>query len=192
LPRELIASTLAAFVLFGAVAVHSQGPADWDALAIARLAVNEAGFEPTDDIAGIYAVVARRARLSGISIDSAARIQSPRVYTRRRCEAGERSTRERPCRRRRLYVPFLPFDGHRPRRWPRRMEWPRDKWMALLARAQRLVSGQESHGCSEEPRWWGGPVVDRASIDRNIANGTWHIVDCGRTENVFLAPGRGE
>lgn len=184
----VIASTIAYCSPSCEPVVKAQEALSRDALAIAQVAVSEAGFRDTDDIDGIFAVVDRRATRSRLSLARAARIQSPRPFARRRCSEERPHTRADPCRSSRRWIAYLRLDAERPRHWPRRLVWPRARFAEMLQRAQALIDGRATPQCLETPYQWGGPHVDRHRIRDGIRRGVWRVTDCGNTANVFLAP----
>jgi hypothetical protein len=131
------------------------------ALDLARAVVHEAGLDAhEDEVAAIYAVALSRSRGN-------MRVQMPRFF------AG-RTTRP--------WALWLRRDGSSPWLWPSSMDWDRyrDRWLALLAIADEVVTGELTHRCAMDPMFWGG------SVDRSRAERLELVeVPCGTTRNRF-------
>lgn len=153
-----------------------------DVLAVARVCVNEAGFNlETNDCAAIFHVIKYHADRRGISLSDMARRYSSSVFNL-----------DRPHR---TWVPNLRGDLRRPRGWNPSWDWDghgKKRWMDRLSEVESLSAGQLENPCPYEVFHWGSPghPVDAARIKRGVDRGFWHPVDCGPTLNVFLAPGR--
>lgn len=152
-----------------------------DHVLLARVCAHEAGFDANVDCEAIHAVLQRVAARSGHSYRAAAFAYSG-VALR---GASRRS-----------YVAQLDERGREPASWPRMVTvcrrgtcrvvqhapWSayRERWLALVARAERIVAGAVAHSCDEEPDDWGG-VADR---ERAARLGLRRI-SCGETRNDF-------
>ena len=143
-------------------------------LLLARIVVGEAGWHATEaDVAAHHAVLESRAERMGVRYVTAAGLYSPR-------HTGVATSR-------RPWVAELGRSLRRPPLWPDGASWRahRARWARILELAAQAHAGDLVAPCS--PDHWGGPVVDRARIERGIARGYWRVVDCGATRNVFLA-----
>ena len=69
-----------------------------------------------------------------------------------------------------------------PEGWPAHLSWERHApyWQHVLDGAQRILSGEIQHRCTETPWHWGG-AMDRWRAVRN----RWRQIDCGPTHNEF-------
>lgn len=76
---------LAALLILEAI-VHADAPIS-DQLALARICVSEAGFEPSDDCAAIGAAIANGARRRHLTFQTFARAYSNRVFDVTRADA---------------------------------------------------------------------------------------------------------
>jgi hypothetical protein len=160
---------LAAAALALAPIAHAQSTARLDdQLALARVAVSEAGLLATEDeIAAIHAVL--RARCERCRLLTSARAYSSRVFDARRTDP-------------RAWVAFLDPRGIRPTHWPRGMDWNayRLNWLHVYELAGRATRGELPHRCDESPVHWGG------SVDRERAQRMGLVrVNCGDTRNDF-------
>jgi hypothetical protein len=156
----------------------SNGEYSHDAVTLARICVSEAGFAETDDCHAIYEVLAFRAEhIFNSSFEAAARRYSPSVFNLR-------------PRRGRHWIPFLRGDLRRPQRWQRAIDWEgdyRERWKAVLDRAEAIVSGAVASPCQDVPQHWGCDSDLR--INRwwpRIREGSWAITECGNVLNKFL------
>jgi hypothetical protein len=142
----------------GAHAQRRDGAVD-----LARAAIHEAGFDVTEDeVAAIYAVALARS-------DGDLRRQMRRFF---------RGETTRP------FALWLRRDGREPWLWPTSMSWSRyrDRWMAVLEVADRVVAGEITHRCAAPPMFWGGPGIDdEHALDRQFVE-----VSCGRTSNRYF------
>lgn len=147
---------------------HGQPPAsDDDALRLARLTAHEAGLGSPADAGLIHAVLRGIVERDGVSYRRAIALAAPRWA---RCEVSRRWTCE-----------LMP-DGSRPASW-RAASWPahRDRWLALLEHARRVVAGDVPSPCAEVPRVWGS-VHDRERGERR--GHRWHDARCEGTRNI--------
>lgn len=145
-------------------------------LDLARAVVHEAGFDATpDEVAAMHAVAV--ARCAG-----SMRCQMPRFFAGRTTRAWAQWLR-RDATRPWGWPEFVTRQG---RRDPSRVRlvahapWShyRDRWLALLEVADRVVAGELAASCS--PEAWGG-AVDRARARRlRLVE-----IDCGETRNAF-------
>lgn len=167
---EVIAIGWSLFVLLGCAALaHADAR---DELALAQVAWSECGVDcSSDEVAALGAVL--RARCARCSIATVARLYSSRVFDVNRTDA-------------RAFLAHLRIDGDRPLRFPPSLSWSRhrDRWLALLGTAARVVRGELEHRCTQPPAHWGG-IVDRARARRmRLVR-----VDCGATRNDFYVLG---
>ena len=180
---------LLAFVSVCVPPAHATQPARWstDAHALARICWSERDARvDTDDCGMIYDVHATQARMRNQTLSQ-------------RLERYAHHSSPGQARRYRSWVPFLRLDLQEPDRWPQSRRWsrvgrdginPQQAWEQTLDEAQRLVVGTQLSPCVAPVFHWGGPRVDRVRIERGIARGFWHPVDCGTTLNTPLGPGR--
>lgn len=139
-----------------------------DQLALARVAVSEAGLLATDDeVAAIGAVL--RSRCERCRIATVARQYSSRVFDLERRDS-------------RAWVAFLDPSGRRPAHWPEVASWSRfrARWLAVYETAGRVVRGDLEHRCTETPRHWGGPMDAARAARMGLVR-----IDCGDTRNDF-------
>lgn len=154
-----------------------------DAWSVAKVCVNEAGFRTdTNDCEAIYSVLSWQADRRNISLDRMARIYSKSVFN--------------PDREHRGWVPNLRKDLEQPRSWPSTADWygvSQSRWKHRLDSVQGYIDNDSPGPCEKPVFHWGteNHPVDRERIQRGIARGYWHPVDCGPTLNTFLAPGKG-
>lgn len=148
---------------------------------LARICVNEAGFRmDVNDCKAIVYIIRKRANLAGTSIHDMARSYSTSVFDLNR--------------KRRGWIPNLRMDLGVPERWPHSDQlWERRYkrlWKARLDEVRRALLRRNSP-CEKSVFHWGTPnhPVDAARIERGIARGYWHPVNCGKTLNTFLARG---
>lgn len=133
------------------------------AVMLARVAVAEAGFGAyeTREDAAIYAVVQSRAQRRRVSEERALRDYASLHFDARR----------EPRR----WILELDASGRRPREWPRRVPWQRDRWLAAIAHAELVIAGSVEVPCRERPQWWGAPYGgDLARAQRY----GWRRIEC--------------
>lgn len=163
------------------IAMHQCGPLPVHAqhedasVLLARVCVNESGFDSFADCDAIAAISIRNA--GGRDLAS---------YLRGRFL---RALAPVHARRNRQWIADLSRDGHEPRHWPSNVSWPsiRPRWLALVAHVDGVVSGRIVVSCDADT--WGSPVVDAERIARALSRGS-HVVHCGRTKNTYLHWGR--
>lgn len=129
------------------------------ALAVARVAVHEAGFDSPADVALVWQVVEGRARTADQRLAWLHR-HSARV-------AGERQARST----RTLWARQLSPSGARPWSWPADASWSRyrDRWLRVLRLARSLVTGHERRRpCPQQPLTWGGPMDREQAAARGL------------------------
>ncbi len=138
---------------------------------LARVCVNESGFDSFADCDAIAAISIRNAGDRDLA-----------PYLRGRFL---RALAPVHARRNRPWIADLSRDGHEPRHWPSNVSWAsiRPRWLALVAHVDGAVSGRIVVSCDADT--WGGRVVDRERIARMLSRGG-SIAQCGNTENVFL------
>lgn len=143
-------------------------------LVLAIICAGEAGLHPSPDCPAIYQVLTDRSERLGVPWERAARWYSSGYFNRRRTDP-------------RAWLPWLRADGRRPRHWPERASWARQRagWMALLEQAGRIVRGEEVAPCAAEH--WGDHFHDRERAER----AGWRRLDCGDTRNMFWSVPRG-
>lgn len=185
---------LIAFLLAAAPAVAQNAQPSY-ALFLARVAVNEAGWEAvqTGDLYAIHEVFARGAARQHISVLSYARHYSQRIAGLRPSTSG-----------RIAWTSNLRDDGGEPANWPRYVSrnvrgvaeitphpaWGnfRAPWLAVLERARDVATWtvddiDEWSVCDGEVHDWGSP-----RLDRHRAESLGLIeVECGETRNDFWA-----
>lgn len=169
---------LAAFTFAVGLTMHSCEPAHAqtdDGLLLARVMVNEAGFDGSADHLAIASYTRGLARRWQMPIGAA----MVRRYTRALAPASQR--RDRP------WIATLTRGDAAPVGWrEERQPWAerREQWAATLARADAFLAGEidAPDGC--RPQSWGGSM-DQARIDRILARGG-RVIACGDTKNVFL------
>lgn len=170
LPILILAGALGLAGECGEASAHEYGP---DVVAVARLAVNEASFSPSDDATAIALVVSRNARRAGLS---------PAAYVERY---------HRRIGSTRAWVAELDASFERPASWPESaVPWDevgREKWARVLANVDAALAGRARIRC--EASTWGSPVVDAERLARMTAAG-WELVPCGATRNVFVRRSR--
>lgn len=140
------------------------------ALILARVLVNECGWEPTDDGPAIHHVLTQRAQRMGVSYEQAAR-----RYSRTTFEANLL-----PANRR--WVAFVDSDSA-PLSWPGNLDWSKTyapRWRRILRFATQIVEGKEAPLC--RPDHWG--AAGGWNFERSLRLG-WIEVDCGNTVNAF-------
>lgn len=146
-------------------------------LMLARVFVNEAGFDGAADHLAIANYTRRLARHYRAPID----VTMVRRYTRALAPESER--------RDRVWIANLSRDDGAPRGWPEaNQRWAdRDaQWRAALDRADAFLRGEIDAPPGCRPHSWGSPDYDAEAIARTIANGGF-VVNCGPgTKNVFL------
>ena len=141
------------------------------ALLLARICVNEAGFDGAQDCIAIAEVV--RAN-SGEITPGALELHAPRA-------TGSKP----PLNAHQAWTQQLDEDGTEPAAW--RLAHPalpweryRERWLRVLRGCQLIVRGQVDRVCREVPIAWGG------AMDRHIAERRGLVrVDCGNTRNEF-------
>lgn len=207
---------LMSVVLCGLAAtpVHGQvaRPEVTPQLALARIRVSEVGYrDPTDspDDPAIYESIRNSARIRSLVLGREMTwLERAMEHSHRTFDVARRDLRS--------YVVFLMPDGSEPAHWPRmvshcegpvtghrvctdrpHISWARrrDSWMAIYARAGRIVSGREHAQCVEPPTTWGCPP-ERVPEGRTSCNdhedamddGNLVRVDCGATRNWFYRP----
>jgi hypothetical protein len=116
------------------------------ALALAKVCVNEAGWEAPGDCALIWQVVeSQRANASERLIWLTR--HSARVLGGRDCRPGAN------CR----WTRNLAWSDAEPAEWPARERWDPERWARVRLLAWRLVVGEELHRpCEEAPDTWDG------------------------------------
>lgn len=143
-----------------------------DVMALARVCLSEAGWEPGDDCAGILAVLrSRQATLGTRSLASMAHTYSGKVFRRDRTDA-------------RAWIAWVEDSESVPKHWPMNVSWPahREKWAAIVELAGVLID--QPSECDADH--WGGRFA--ADMARPLREG-WIEVDCSRgdepTRNAF-------
>ena len=178
--RHLLLAALTALLLNPSL-VSGQTRRESDALVLARVCANEAGWDALDDCAAIYDVLRGGAARHGMTLRAFAHAYSGRAL---------RGQTSRP------WMAALREDGGEPLGWPtmrtvrtggvvrveRHPSWSgyRAQWLALLDYARALVSGAVTSRCEEPPHDWGG------DMDHERAERIGLIpVACGTTRNTF-------
>jgi len=139
-------------------------------LALAKVCVNEAGFESPADCALIWQVV-----------------EGQRATARERLwwltRHSQRVLGTRPCRRGNCgWTPHLTRSGRRPAGWPAGVGWVPARWERVLYFCDRLVIGDETaRPCAETPTTWDGRRWRAANERRGF-----RVVDCEGTLNDGL------
>jgi hypothetical protein len=165
--RGLLVAVLVAIPTYAAADVR-----DELALDLARVAVNEAGFESPADVVLIWQVTEAN------GADDATRLEWLRRHSA--CPAGQTSdevalTRPGNCRWTRELV-----DGDaRPESWPADVIWRPEAWARVRRLARRLVYREERRRvCSITPITWGGPMDHARALERGL-----EPVGCSGTRN---------
>jgi hypothetical protein len=175
-----LAAWAAICVLAAALAMHQCEPAPAYAqaadasLLLAKVCVNEAGFDGIADCDAIAAISIRQARLRGMPLGAYLQARF------RRALAPVDARRNRP------WIAGLQRNHRAPAHWPHQSQpWSARSasWRALLARTDDVVAGRVTVECNAQT--WGSPVYDAKNIARILANGG-RVVPCGRTRNQFL------
>lgn len=164
--RRAVGLAMGLAMCAGVAIADTRTQRDTDALALARVCVNEAGWDVTDDCAGILAVLRSRQQRIGLrTIAGTAAVYSTRVFDKSRAD-------------RRAWVAWLDDAATPPRGWPRNVDWPthRAKWRAMVEHAALLLTQHDACGAHH----WGGPMDDARAIRAG-----WAPVDCGETRNHF-------
>ena len=146
------------------------------ALAVAKVAVNEAGWRSPADVAMIYQITEARGdtderRLAWLTAHSSC------VLTDRPLDDYEQ--RHGNC----AWSRNLNVHDLEPAGWPQDLLWSNfvRRWQQVRRFAQMLVSGESRmRPCAETPRTWGSRTLDH---ERAIAMGL-RQVDCGSTLNA--------
>lgn len=144
-----------------------------DVMALARVCLHEAGWEPGDDCAGILSALRNRQATLGMrTLASMAHTYSGRVFDKGRTD-------------RRAWIPWVEDTEAEPKHWPANVSWPthREKWAAIVELAGVLIDRpSECPGAHA----WGGRFA--ADMERPLRLG-WVEVDCSRgdepTRNAF-------
>lgn len=156
--------------LVAAIASPTRAREASPALALARMAVAEAGWVAHRDHAAMWHVVARRAGRAGWTVQQMAYTYSS------------------PLRRGKHWALGLPpwASDVAPPGLPARVGWPahRLEWERLLRAAQAFTEGAVGDPCRGRAWHWGDRAGDRA---RAVRAG-FHAVGCGPTLNLFWAP----
>lgn len=144
------------------------------AILLARLWVNEAGFETGRwrDHAGIADVIRY---VGGGTIDKEAICDYSRnLLCRKRSD-------------RRSYINYLDESGEAPEGWPGSMNWEnyRARWLRLIRRAEAYIRWTPVP-CLERvrPRHWGAPGFRQ----EELSSAGWTSLTCPGAYNVFWAP----
>lgn len=189
--RRLAGSAFRGLVLVGLLALYagilsgrvsaSGAPRPADAEACARVAVGEAGWDPsTGDAAAITNVLRRRAERRGTSIARMARLYSSGHFDRTRA--------------RRRWIAGLTLAASRPLGWPVQLAWRGDyraRWLAMVEHVRAVLRGDLPDPCGGEADHWGARSEALPDIHRARAAG-WDELDCGDTANAFWrVPRRG-
>ncbi len=148
------------------VAIVRAQPTD-EALALARLTVHEAGWDSPADVGLIHGVLRGIQERDRVSFRRAVELASP-PWAR-----GATAPR---------WALALRADGEQPRWWAA-ASWPahRDRWLALLEHARRVVGGEIPGPCREPPRVWGSPEDVARGLERGRR---WIDAGCEGTRNL--------
>lgn len=173
---QILGPWLLAMALFGAMLATCRASAQGDdvGLMLAKVAVNEGGFESLADADAIAAISIRQARLRSIPLGTYLRTRFLRALA-----PAER-------RRNRPWIASLSRVAGPPHGWPASSQpWSARsaQWGTLLHRMDHVVAGDIRVSCNAHT--WGSAVYDKDAIERILANGG-RVVDCGPTKNVYL------
>jgi hypothetical protein len=130
------------------------------ALAVAKVAVNEAGFRAPADVALVWQVTEAHGSTTSARLGWL-RAHSARVLGDRECTGGN-------C----IWTRGLTWGDDEPEGWPE--TWPpwrlyRARWAQVRAYALALVQGRvAARPCAETPDTWGGEMDHQGAIDRGM------------------------
>ena len=142
-----------------------------DQLRLARVCASEVGLRSTPECAAIHAVLADRADRMGVPYRVAVCAYSTMTCTRSRRDA-------------RRWIAWLRPDGRRPRGWPQRASWARQRaaWLDLYRYAGEVLRGEVEPPCRGPVHHWGmtsGEDMRRATM------AGWERVECPGARNAF-------
>lgn len=139
-------------------------------LALAKICVNEAGLQLTDDCAAIAEVLRARSSVGRVTM-GIMRAYSGGVFDPARSDS-------------RAWVSYLNPQGRKPQHWPENASWGRLRatWLAIYHRAGQILRGEITSQCVEPVDHWGGDMDTEAFV-AYYPNA--RIIDCGNTENNF-------
>lgn len=139
------------------------------ALAVAKVAVNEANFESPADVALVYQCTEAHGDAPGEQL-AWLRSHSARVLGDRECREG------RNCR----WSRGLTLAATRPPGWPEGVRWRPAAWRRVLRLARRLVGGEEQRRpCIGRPVTWGGDMDHAEALRRGL-----RPLHCAGTRNT--------
>jgi hypothetical protein len=165
--RTMIGAAMIASTVATASLADERTQRDIDATAIARVCLSEAGWDITDDCAGIVSVLRnRQTALRMRTISGTAAAYSTRAFAKDRVG-------------RRAWIPWVADTDDAPPHWPSNVSWPvhRDKWNALVEHAHELLDRPSL--CADAHHWGGAMDTWRAE------RAGWSQVPCGNTRNLF-------
>lgn len=134
------------------------------ALAVAKVAVNEAGFRSPQDVALIWQVTEARGRTHADRLSWLRRHSS--------CVLTDRPLNREELRRGNCsWTRYLGDDDAQPEGWPSDLVWSNfvRRWRQIRQLSLRLVDGRSRlRPCTETPRTWGGIMDHTRALERGL------------------------